>query len=53
MWTRLSAIALHAVLVSVWVGAPTHAETIKVGVINTYSGPNASLGDQIDKGISL
>ncbi|MDB5592890.1 ABC transporter substrate-binding protein [Enterovirga sp.] len=31
----------------------TLAQTIKVGVINTYSGPQASLGDQIDKGIQL
>jgi len=31
----------------------TGAETIKVGVINTYSGSQASLGDQIDKGIRL
>ncbi len=29
------------------------AQTIKVGVINTYSGPNATLGDMIDKGIKL
>jgi branched-chain amino acid transport system substrate-binding protein len=53
MWARLSAIALSAVLAAGWVAAPAAAETIKIGVINTYSGPNASLGDQIDKGISL
>jgi branched-chain amino acid transport system substrate-binding protein len=43
------------VLVAALVGwaTPPAAETIKIGVINTYSGPNASLGDQIDKGISL
>lgn len=29
------------------------AQTIKIGVINTYSGPNASLGDNIDKGMKL
>jgi branched-chain amino acid transport system substrate-binding protein len=28
-------------------------QTVKVGVILTYSGPQASLGDQIDKGLSL
>jgi len=33
------------------VSAP--AQTIKVGVINTYSGPFATLGDLIDKGIKL
>jgi branched-chain amino acid transport system substrate-binding protein len=34
-------------------GWPAAAQTIKVGVILTYSGPAASLGDQIDKGLSL
>jgi branched-chain amino acid transport system substrate-binding protein len=29
------------------------AQTIKVGVINTYSGPNASLGELIDRGMKL
>jgi branched-chain amino acid transport system substrate-binding protein len=29
------------------------AQTIKIGVINTYSGPNASLGDNMDKGMKL
>jgi branched-chain amino acid transport system substrate-binding protein len=29
------------------------AQTVKVGVILTYSGPQASLGEQIDKGIKL
>jgi branched-chain amino acid transport system substrate-binding protein len=33
--------------------APAWAETVKVGIILTYSGPAASLGDQIDKGMSL
>ncbi|MBV9523182.1 MAG: ABC transporter substrate-binding protein [Alphaproteobacteria bacterium] len=32
---------------------PAMAETVRVGVILTYSGPNASLGEQIDKGIKL
>ena len=31
--------------------APVAAQTIKIGVINTYSGPFATLGDLIDKGI--
>ena len=35
------------------IGATAWAQTIKIGVINTYSGPNASLGDSIDKGIKL
>lgn len=42
--------ALAAVIV-----APVlaQAQTIKVGVITTYSGPNASLGDYMDKGLEL
>jgi branched-chain amino acid transport system substrate-binding protein len=33
--------------------AQVFAQTIKIGVINTYSGPNASLGDIMDKGMKL
>jgi len=33
--------------------APLAAQTIKIGVINTYSGPFATLGDLIDKGFKL
>ncbi len=34
--------------------APVAAQqTVKIGVILTYSGPMASLGDEIDKGLSL
>ena len=29
------------------------AQTVKVGIVNTYSGPGASLGENIDKGIRL
>src|SRR5258708_9671407 len=32
---------------------PAAAQTVKIGVVLTYSGPQASLGDQIDKGLSL
>src|SRR5690348_13549054 len=55
MQTKASAAAtvLGAALLATWAAMPAAAETIKVGVILTYSGPNASLGDQIDKGISL
>jgi branched-chain amino acid transport system substrate-binding protein len=44
------ATALVALLASTDVAG---AETVKVGVILTYSGPQASTGDQIDKGIKL
>ena len=30
-----------------------HAETIKIGVVLPYSGPNSDLGDQIDKAYDL
>ena len=33
--------------------ATASAQTIKIGVINVYSGPFATLGDLIDKGIKL
>jgi branched-chain amino acid transport system substrate-binding protein len=33
--------------------AAASAQTIKIGVINTYSGPFATLGDLIDKGFKL
>ena len=32
---------------------PVTAQTIKVGLISTYSGPGAAQGDQIDKGVKL
>ena len=34
-------------------GGVGHTQTVKVGVISTYSGPLAAGGDQIDRGISL
>ena len=32
---------------------PVAAQTIKIGLISTYSGPGAAQGDQIDKGVKL
>lgn len=32
---------------------PALAQTVKIGLINTYSGPNATLGENIDRGIKL
>ena len=32
---------------------PAAAQTIKIGLISTYSGPGAAQGDQIDKGVKL
>ena len=43
-----------ALLVAAAAGAPARAETtVKVGVILTYSGPNAEPGEEMDKGLSL
>jgi ABC-type branched-subunit amino acid transport system substrate-binding protein len=33
--------------------AVASAQTIKIGVINSYSGPFATLGDLMDKGMKL
>src|SRR5580658_602284 len=33
--------------------SPSPAQTVKVGIINTYSGPLAAGGDQLERGISL
>ncbi|MBI4885509.1 MAG: ABC transporter substrate-binding protein [Acidobacteria bacterium] len=34
-------------------GAPAAAKTVKVGIILTYSGPDASIGEAIDRGAEL
>src|SRR5436309_15922740 len=49
MRTTRIAVSLIAAL---WVSAAT-AQTVKIGLINTYSGPMASNGDQIQKAIDL
>ena len=46
--TRLLGVVLAVAML-----APAAAQTIKIGVINTYSGPFATLGDLIDKGFKL
>src|SRR5271156_4053488 len=33
--------------------AASLAQTVKVGVINTYSGPLAAIGEQLDRGIKM
>jgi len=45
--TWLAAIALAAV------SGVTAAQTVKIGIITTYSGPTAAQGDQLDKGYKL
>jgi branched-chain amino acid transport system substrate-binding protein len=39
--------------VAIGITASVAAQTVKIGVILTYSGPAASLGEQIDNGIKL
>ena len=54
MTKHLAGSALAALmLASMAAVAPAQAQTVKVGVILTYSGPQATLGTQIDKGIDL
>ncbi len=48
---RLAGAAAAALAVAL--ALPAAAQTVKVGVILTYSGAQASLGDQVDKGIDL
>src|SRR3977135_2897047 len=43
----------EAVVGSLISAAPAIAQTIKIGVVNTYSGPNATLGENIDRGLKL
>ncbi|MCL4801499.1 MAG: ABC transporter substrate-binding protein [Burkholderiales bacterium] len=46
------AACLAALALAVCAGAAS-AQTIKIGVISTYSGPLAAQGDQLDKGFKL
>jgi branched-chain amino acid transport system substrate-binding protein len=42
-----------AALCCLFFAGAASAQTIKIGVILTYSGPNASLGEYVDKGLAL
>jgi branched-chain amino acid transport system substrate-binding protein len=54
MTSRRSLIAAAAAaLCGAMIAGPLAAQTVKVGLINTYSGPMASNGDQIEKAINL
>jgi len=48
---RATKIAI-SLMAALWVGTAA-AQTVKIGLINTYSGPMASNGDQIQKSIDL
>ncbi len=51
--TGLFAVAMVAVAGMVLGTTPVLAQTIKIGAILTMSGPNATLGENISKGIKL
>ena len=48
-WTS----AIAAACMAIGIAAPAMAQTVKLGIINTYSGPSANLGEQLDRGIRL
>jgi branched-chain amino acid transport system substrate-binding protein len=50
---RFRASAVAAVRIAVCFATAASAQTVKLGVINTYSGPSANLGEQLDRGIRL
>jgi branched-chain amino acid transport system substrate-binding protein len=45
--------AVVAAGVAVCVSVPALAQTVKLGIIDTYSGPFAAVGEQLDRGIRL
>ena len=49
----LKTLRLTLVATALAVALPAGAQTIKIGLIGTYSGPGAAQGDQIDKGVKL
>ena len=47
------ASAVGAVCIAICFVTAASAQTVKLGVINTYSGPFAAVGEQMDRGIRL
>src|SRR5256885_15111578 len=45
--------ALVALLLSIAAVSPAAAQTVKIGVISTYSGPTAVFGEQMERGFRL
>ncbi|MCZ7562960.1 MAG: ABC transporter substrate-binding protein [Burkholderiales bacterium] len=50
---QIKSVARLAALALVVCAATASAQTVKIGVISTYSGPLAAQGDQLDKGFKL
>ena len=49
---RIVVIALSALLTA-WMAAGAMAQTVKIGLISTYSGVNAQYGENIERGLRL
>jgi len=52
-WIATAARTSLALALGAGLASGAAAQTVKIGVINTFSGPNATLGDMIDKGMKL
>src|SRR5579862_8624822 len=52
VWRGWAAIAVGAAMIGV-VAAGAHAQTVKIGIINSYSGFVAEAADEMQKGIDL
>lgn len=51
---RLWRVAAAVIGLAAWASAlPAGAQTVKLGIVNTYSGPLAADGEQLDRGIRL
>jgi branched-chain amino acid transport system substrate-binding protein len=53
---KMKDVAKRAALVSLMVAAPVmlaQAQTVKIGMISTYSGPNAQYGENMERGLKL
>ena len=50
---RAHAFRIGLAAVALACAFPVAAQTVKIGLISTYSGPGAAQGDQIDKGVKL
>ena len=51
--TRIFQALLTSISAAILLVAPAFAQTVKIGFIGTYSGPNTPQGDQFDKGLKL
>jgi branched-chain amino acid transport system substrate-binding protein len=50
---RQGAVVVAALTLALVALIPAEAQTIKIGMILTYSGPDAALGEQIDRAVNL